>query len=566
MRLINGLGSERNSALENGGIALESTISSLPTEVADGPPDASAPMDAVDEDLDQGPPPPTASQKKKMAKQARLVSRDAGDILQSINCDEVMPLPHNIEWTQEPELLCCYNWQEAEDTNTIFVPGGPPKWTPPSLPHTLKPDSGFSYSDYNYVRQPRDPYSPMFHALSIMKPDFCFNDVDVIADRNNLRVLLDFVSGKANGPFRLDLFVTLNTLMLVRNGENFWKNQDAGGVGFGGNFEKAFTRPGEGLEDATSHYRAIRYPIGALNVVCRFEADAYYDGAPDELTEDEVKVVSGGLAEKPRFNFRNPMRVLQKGHIVPTAQMAELKTTAYKGDQTSGVKCMDQLWFGRTKHLMTGQYQPGTGTIDKRRVKIEDATPKIKKWEEAQQANLQKLAGLLTQLRALVKQERGPIRAAVLVREERSGPVIVRSKEMKWPIVKREFFERHWQLTPASARPPQFGGGRGQVFGRGGIPGHQRGGLPGYQRGSPSHQRGGAANFPQGNAQGYQQGGVHGYSQGGTQGYGQPDPSFGRGGHSNYQRGGAPGHGRGGHDFPRGRGRGYGYSSRGSGV
>jgi hypothetical protein len=549
------------------------TIDTVTDEVPNSASDAAVLVDTLDEEAVQGPPPPTKGQLKKMAKQAKLVSRDAGDILQSITSDEIIPVPHNISWDQDPELLCCYNWQDAEDTNTIFVPGGPPKWTPPSLPHTLKPDSGFSYSDYNYVRQPRDPYSPLFHALSIMKPDYCFNDVDVIADRNNLRVLLDFVSGKANGPFRLDLFVTLNTLMLVRNGENFWKNQDASGVGFGGNFEKAFTRPGEGLEDATSHYRAIRYQMGSLNVVCRFEADAYYDGASDELTSDEVAVVSGGLAEKPRFNFRAPTRVLQKGHIVPTAQMAELKTTTYKGDHTSGVKCMDQLWFGRTSHLITGHYQSGTGTIEERRIKIEDATSKIKKWEESQQNNLRKLAGLLTQLRTVVKQERGPIRAAVLVREERSGPVVIRSKEMRFPIVKREFFERYWQLRPAYTGPPQFGGGRGQEFGRGGAPSYQRGGASAYQRGGATgFQRGGASGYPRGGAlgyprggQGYQRRGTQGCADGGAKGYGQTAPEYERGNSHNYQRGRAPIHGREDHSSPHFRGRDHGHGPTGRG-
>ncbi|ORY15316.1 hypothetical protein BCR34DRAFT_183894 [Clohesyomyces aquaticus] len=452
----------------------------------------------------EGPKPyvPTRKLKKKMEKQARIVSRDAGDrILSTIYFDEITASPSSVTWDSDPELLCCYNWLDEVDTNTIFVPGGPPKWVGKSLPFTLPRDTGYSYTDYNYVRQPRDPYSPMFNALSVMRPDFCFNDVDVIADRNNLRLLLEFVSGKANGPFRLDVFVTLNTLMLVRSGENFWKNQDANtGGGYGGNFEKQFTRPGEGLEDATSHYRAIRYPMGPLNVVCRFEADAYYDGegTSDGLTSEEADMVKGGLESRPQFNFRMPIRVLQKGHVVPTAQVAELKSTVYKKSTeikheksaTDRVKCMDQLWFGRTSCLIIGQLQPGTGTIEEEMVQINDAAPKIKMWEERQQENLQKLVTLLTQLRATVKQEKGPIRAAVLAREERAGPIVLRSKETKLPIVKREFFERHWKLTPAYNGPPQFGRGRGRGlggrgFGRGTSSGYQRGGAYGY--GQPAH-------------------------------------------------------------------------------
>ncbi|KAF2680528.1 hypothetical protein K458DRAFT_434359 [Lentithecium fluviatile CBS 122367] len=520
--------------LEVGGISLEMTVNHLNTEIRQLAEEVSIPVDASNADIVQEPPPPTKSQLKKMDKQARLVAKHAGDVLQTILPEEVTSVSESIAWDSDPDILCCYNWQDTEDANTIFVPGAPPKWVPQTLPHMLQPDSGFSYSDYNYVRLPRDPYSPLFHALGVMNPDFCFNDVDVIADRNNLRVLLEFVAGKNNGPFRLDLFVTMNTLMLARNGESFWKNQGAAGRGYGINFEKAFTRPTEGMEDSTSHYR-------------------YYDAASDELTAEEAAVASGGLAEKPRFDWNAPIRVLQKGHVVPTAQIAELKTTAFKPDGTPPVQCYDQLWFGRTTNLITGQYKSGTGTLDEHRIKIVDATPNVKKWEERQQENLRKLVGLLQQLRTIVKAEKGPIRAAVLVREERSGPIVVRRKEMKWPIVKREFFEKHWRMVrPGGAGQQQFGRGRGNAgrgssFGRGGAPGYQWGGYQGYQ---------------QPDVPSYGQPTIFGGGDGGSQNFNcgaGGGPAYGRRDHPDYERGGAPNRGRRGYGAPRGRGGGYGY-------
>ena len=127
-------------------------------------------------------------------------------------------------------------------------------------------------------------------------------DDSVTADRNNLRVLLEFVQGKANGPFRLDLYTIFNTLIIVRNEAKWWKHSN--GESYGCNFEAFFTKPATGMEDATSHYRAIRYSMGPLNVVCRFEADAYDDGAnSDDLTESEVQAVSGGLASSTVRRF-----------------------------------------------------------------------------------------------------------------------------------------------------------------------------------------------------------------------------------------------------------------------
>ncbi|CAO2647342.1 Nn.00g082640.m01.CDS01 [Neocucurbitaria sp. VM-36] len=404
----------------------------------------------------------TAKQKKKMDRFGQTIARDAGDVLHVIEATDLIPIPENVTWDKDPELLCSYNWQASTDgTNTIFVPGEPAKWHPPTLPHTIERDSGYQYADYNYARQPRDPYSPMFHALGAMNPNYQFNDVDVLADRNNLRVLLEFVQGKANGPFRLDLYLVFDTLIIVRKESRWWKFSD--GASYGCNFEKFFTRPAEGMEDATSHYRAIKYPMGPLNVVCRFEADAYDDGVlVDDLTQSEAIAVSGGLAERPKFDLRAPIRVLQKGHIVPTSQMVELKTQKYDPERFRPVACQDQLWFGRTSLLFTGPYEHNTGVI--KRVKREDATERIKNWEENNQENLRKLVTLLTQLRGVLKRERRPNRAVVLVRDDKAGPISVRSMEGMNHAVGKEFFMRHWKPIPT-----QYARQRGDYHGhRGG--------------------------------------------------------------------------------------------------
>jgi hypothetical protein len=313
----------------------------------------------------------------------------------------------------------------------------------------------------------------MFQALSMMNPNYQFMDVDVLADRNNLRILLEFVSGKANGPFRLDLYALFNTLVIVRNESKWWKFAD--GKSYGGNFERFFTRPEEGMEDATSHYRAIRYPMGPLSVVVRFEADAYDDGvASDQLTQSETQAVSGGLAARPTFKFGAPIRVLQKGHIVPTAQMVELKTQTVR-EEFRPVACQDQLWFGRTKLLYTGPYVPNDGTV--KRVRFEDATARVKKWEDNQQENLRKLVGLLDLLKQILKRNRSANNGLVLVREDKAGPLTVRSMESNSRAVGRDALQRHWIRAP---RPPpqqqqqQFGGHRGQ-----------RGGARGYTTAAP---------------------------------------------------------------------------------
>jgi hypothetical protein len=313
----------------------------------------------------------------------------------------------------------------------------------------------------------------MFQALKVMNPNYQFNDVDVLADRNNLRVLLEFVQGKANGPFRLDLYSIYDTLVIVRNESRWWKNM-TGGQSHGCNFEAFFTRPAEGMEDATSHYRAIRYPIGPLSVVVRFEADAYDDEiASDDSIPSEDHAVSGGLAERPMFKFSAPVLVKETGTIVPTAQMVELKTKAYREDSydMSLVQCQDQLWFGRTSLLYTGRYISGSGIVT--RIKLENAKERVTRWEESNQESLQKLVALLSQLKSIMKRERRPNHAVMLVRDDKAGPISVRSLETNNRAIGNEAFRRHWIREPVQLRGHQVGGYRG---GRGAYhPNQQRG-------------------------------------------------------------------------------------------
>lgn len=443
----------------------------------------------------------TAAQMRKRERKQKVLSNGRGPVLHTISPPDVQPYgshhDSSVTWTEDPEIICSYNWSSvADNKNTIFVPGGPSLWTPQKVPYVVPGDQGFHPTDYNYVRQPRDPFSAVFHAMAIMNPDYAFNDIDVLADRNNLRVLLEFVQGKTVGPLRLDLYMVFGTLVIVRREDGFWRRSN--GTGYGFNFEKHFTTPTPDMTDAASHYRAIRYRMGPLNVVCRFEADAYVDTARDTLSESEAAAVAPpvpiekDLMQRPQFAYRAPFQVLQKGHLVPGQQILELKTQVHKtgDDHQSFGSWHDQLWFGRTKHLYTGRYEAGTGKI--LFIKYEDATERVKRWEDKNQADLQKLVGLLLKLKGMLLKQKGPVRAAIFVREDPRGPATVHEMIDKRNIVQKQFFERHW-MKHAKAKADRTHGGRGGMGpqatrGRGGVQV-----VGGRGRGQAGAQRGGYA-------------------------------------------------------------------------
>lgn len=391
----------------------------------------------------------TPAQKRKKQRKDAVLSRLRGPAFQEILTPDIVACEQEVTWDEDPEIVCSYNWSSTADgSNTIYVPGAPTKWTPKNVPYNVPGDAGFHPTDYNYVRQPADPFSAVFNALTIANAHWNFRDTDILADRNNLRVLLEVVQGKTVGPFRLDLYLIFDTLIIVRREDGFWRRSDGKSYGF--NFEKHFTTPTPDMADASSHYRAIRYRMGPLRVVCRFEADAYVDTAADGMFDSEAAAaippipIEADLMKRPVFTYRAPFKVLRKGHFVPSEQLLELKTQAERPreDGQSNVSCQDQLWFGRTTHLYTGRYESGTGKI--LYIKKEDATERIKKWEERHQESLRKLVGLLTKLRDICRQQDGPSKAVILVREDPRGPLVVHKMQDKRKIVQREFFERHW--------------------------------------------------------------------------------------------------------------------------
>src|SRR2546421_3858542 len=168
-------------------------------------------------------------------------------------------------------LLCKYNWV-LKSTPTIYVPGGPARWNPATLPVTLPKDSGSYFIDQNAARAPTYPFEPMFAALDLMKPDFNFGGVDLVTNRNSLRKLLHFASGRPQQSFRIDIKLVQSTLFLTRREKKTREViRKAMSAGYGHNFERAFTKPLDGLEDSSGHHRIVRYRMAALNCVVRFE-------------------------------------------------------------------------------------------------------------------------------------------------------------------------------------------------------------------------------------------------------------------------------------------------------
>lgn len=307
------------------------------------------------------------------------------------------------------QQLSSYNWVEAP-TPTIAVPGSPSLWSPPLRPRRLPKDSGFVYIAQNAARHPESPLEPLFRALYASKPTFDIRTSDIVTDRNNIRKILSFVdpSSSRNGlePFTIKLEVVKDTVMFCRDepatheviGRNDFR-------GFGHNFEKAYTT--NKINGSTGHHRIISYRFGGLNFIIRHETDGY-DGSDlgtSPSIEDSLSAAlastslsSAGAASSPA-GPGSKLSVRMQGETIPLKSTIEIKTRV-QHKPLPMQEAAAQLWVSQTPKLVRAYHRQGIF----QNPRVEDVMAEITKWEKTNQAHLRRLAGLITEILAVVKE------------------------------------------------------------------------------------------------------------------------------------------------------------------
>jgi len=138
--------------------------------------------------------------------------------------------------------------------------GGAPVWTRRELPIRIQPDSGAHFIDQNSSRVPQYPFEVVFRALNFLEPQYKFDKIDTLVNRNSLRKLFDFCAGRNQDSFCIDLHTIHKTLIMERRERNAREIiHGSANSGYGRNFERAFTKQGVGLDNSTSHHRVLRY-------------------------------------------------------------------------------------------------------------------------------------------------------------------------------------------------------------------------------------------------------------------------------------------------------------------
>lgn len=289
-----------------------------------------------------------------------------------------------------------------------------------------------------------------------MKPEFSLNDVDLVTNRNSLRKLFDFVNGRARDSFRIDLHMVEKTLFLTR------RERNARGIicgsmdsGFGHNFEHAFSTPEPGIENSASHHRVIRYALGDLNCVVRFEVDACCPMREGQDSECEIvlpppasendmpkSLEQLSLHEDKKTpaagkSKSNSTHVVHRGRLVPSSTVAEIKARS-NGSQVQ--KALPQLWFGRTPHLICGFHK--NGTFDK--IETIDVSKQYQDWETKHQDSLRKMVQLISCLRRITMEQKGS-RCVVVYKHKVKPPSLeVFASSVNNQVLPKGIISQYW--------------------------------------------------------------------------------------------------------------------------
>ncbi|KAI9372364.1 hypothetical protein BJX61DRAFT_452040 [Aspergillus egyptiacus] len=320
--------------------------------------------------------------------------RGLGSIIKSFDRESIHPSPGLSTTKKNLVYLASYNVLPKRDQShqKIIVPGSPPIWNcPPGKPLTVKPDSGLYFRDiHGHIFD--WPFEPLFRAVLAMRRTLQMSDVDFVADRRNLMLLLQFVSGR-NQPFRINIDLVNSTALL----STWVPRQRVSWVGafdgYGREFEQQTTRKPFNMKTSVAHYQVVRFTLGGMNLIMRYEVDAYIPPSTNRPLQTTLRT--------RKYHAPTGMTVLRTGDTVARSGLVEIKT---KNVHSSGplLTVFGKLWLGQIPIYCKAMYT-GNGEFLPPDLQYVEQSGRLAEWEIQNQDRLQKFICLLEMIKEAVR-------------------------------------------------------------------------------------------------------------------------------------------------------------------
>lgn len=276
--------------------------------------------------------------------------------------------------------------------------------------------------------------------------------IGLATDRNSLRKLLKYVSGKASQNWRIDVDIIEDTLFFTQ----YQISTGAQDTGYGHEFEKAFASYDSNLQETYEHNRIVRYNLGGIECLVRFEADGYIDDNLD-ITSTETTVNPTSIESKLSqamlsLHVQNSasalvptpatgVKVVERGRLIDNSTILELKSRSRTGNLKME-EIIPQMWISQTYHLFIGRHEEGLVEVEPERLDMKDYFPA---WESKEQDHLSLLVGLITEIKEVVKKAKDG-KCMLVYRKEKVQPKVLRIYERKGKpfFLFKEAREKYW--------------------------------------------------------------------------------------------------------------------------
>jgi hypothetical protein len=332
--------------------------------------------------------------------------------LVSLNCEiklNDLKGKNDTDCTQlkEFEHVASYNWSLSSIPSSrpiIVVPGHSSKLNESNLTRLngrqLKKSEHKQMRDENRYYQHDYPLESLFTAVKICSPEFKFNQLDFVTDRNNLRKLLNFVENACKDSFRIDFQQCGKFVALIRNDEvceDFCND-------YGKDFEHVVTKPDSNSNQIGGYRRVVTYKLGDFRFLTRFEVDCC-DESEKNLPENSIDSLTASMnrvdikSEPKKLVEKSQLRFLKQGTFRKEEKMVELTTkSTFNGVYDFPVNKWNQLFFSNTDLLVIGWHSRGqVKKIEK--LNFQEVTKRCSRTDT--QSSLSKLNQLMKKLKEI---------------------------------------------------------------------------------------------------------------------------------------------------------------------
>jgi hypothetical protein len=262
--------------------------------------------------------------------------------------------------------------------------------------------------------------APVVHAILAAAPEFDTTGVDLFACGSTLGSLLRFARG-VDKAFRFNVEMIGRTVFFIRK-ENDPREVIQDVRGFGHTFPEAYTTWEEEVKGSDTHQRIVQYKLGDLQCLLRFESDGYIkDPTPDSASssakipaseDDVLQALQSTTITRPTeapSSKNKTITVKHAGSAVPQHRIFDLKTRSRKhGADIDISDIYPVLWLKQIPNFIVAYHNValgGAGIFQD--IRVLDVQKDVQAWEESNTDGIHRLAVLLEEIIAVVKEDEG---------------------------------------------------------------------------------------------------------------------------------------------------------------